>query len=241
MLPAALLAAAEHDVRGLLNTLKLGADTLVRHLEGAPLSVAAATMARATDRLSDTLSDLVVTAGELLDGEFEDEAVDFGALAREVADQFGVDDLRAPSAGRLLVGGSEVVFRHLVSNLVDNAVTAGGASKVQIRVRTAPEDRVRVVVRNPTRLEAVPVATSGELLRTRAGRGLRIVRVLAAAADVEHSHQVVDGVYVSRLSVPGRIRHPSLEPTRNGSPHHEAVIAMDAFRTAATTSQSNGE
>lgn len=235
MLPAALLAAAEHDVRGLLNTLQLGAETLTAHLDGEPLGAAAATLGRATERLSRTLGELVDTAGQLVDGEVTDEVVDLGELVRDVTAQFAVGQVRSPAIGRLLVGGSSVILRHLLTNLVDNAVVAAGAPQVSVRVRSSPNGRASVVVRNPTARETAVTSTDGpvQLMHTRSGRGLSIVRVLAEAARVEHTHEVVDGVYVARLSVPGRIDHPSLLRSTNGSPHHEAVIAMDAFRRTA--------
>lgn len=236
LFPAALLAAAEHDLRGLLNTLRLGADTLELTVGDGPARRAAEIVARTTATLQATLEDLIATAAGLAEGETGMTAVDLDALLRDVTAQHGVP-VHAPTDRRArMVEANAVVVRHLLMHLVSNAVGTSEPAAVRVWTRRRT-DGVRVLVSHPvvpgTVAELPANATSVDLSSSGRGRGLTIVEILARAAGITHESTTRNGLFVTRLVFPRPIGHPSTVSRRSTGQAPGVVLHLDAFDAGA--------
>lgn len=238
LLPAALLAAAEHDVRGLLGTVRGGAETLRVHLDGSPLEEVAAAVGRAGEQLAVVLSELVTAANQLRDGALADDTVDVGGLLGELAGLLGIEDVVTQTDEPLLVVASRVAVRHVLLNLLDNAVAARGAGAVSVRVGSSGPDGFEVMIRNPLGVEPVGSTAAASLLHTERGRGIQIVEVLAAATGLEYAAEVVGGHYIARVQIPRRLWHPSLQQPETVAGHAGQVIVLREVVRAANAEQS---
>lgn len=238
LVPAALLAAAEHDLRGLLVTLRGGADTLRRQLDGSPLEEVAGAVGRASEQLSVVLSDLVAAAGQLLDGGLADDIVDLGSLLGELTSSLGIEDVVSWPEEPLLVAVSGVALRHVLLNLLENAVAAGGAGAVDVWVRLSGPDWLEVTIRNPLAGEPAGTPSVPSILHTARGRGLQIVGVLAAATGMQHTAEVVEGDYVVRVRIRRRRWHPSLQQPESASGHVGQVTVLPEVARSGSAEQS---
>lgn len=213
LLPAALLAAAEHDVRSLLASIELGAATLEAHADDGELGQTGRIVGDASRQLSATLGELIETAGAIVADRTPVGPVDVAGLLGRVLSDCGV-----PSGALMVrqvshVVTNEVLLRHLMWNLVADAVAAAGPDQVTVEV-VPDSEAVTVVICNPADGRGSSPA-SDRVLHLDRGRGLRIVRILADAAGINYEHRVCDDVYTAQLRLPERVHHPSLlgEPT----------------------------
>lgn len=212
LLPAALLSAAEHDVRSLLTTIHMGAETLRTHLGDDQLREVADAVSRASHQLSQVLTQLVETAGAVLHTGAPTTPVDVTATVDQILQVYGVTPAIVVPNLRFHVIANEVLLRHLITNLVANAVTAAGEHAVSVEISSTTGTSVDITIRNPAPKRHRPIGRPpDDVLRLGEGRGLAIATIIAEAAGIQYTADHRDEQYVARLSVPDRVRPPPLE------------------------------
>lgn len=211
-LPAALLSAAEHDVRSLLTTIHMGAETLRTQVRDDQLRDVADAVSRASRQLSQVLTQLVETAGAVLHSGAPTTSVDVTATVDQILQAYGVAPATVTPHHRLHVIANEVLLRHLITNLVANAVTAAGAHAVSVEISATTDTSVDITLRNPAPQRQRPIdRPPDDVLHLGEGRGLAIATIIAEAAGIQYSAHHRDEQYVAHLSIPGRVGHPFLQ------------------------------
>lgn len=225
-LPAALLSAAEHDVRSLLTTIHMGAETLRTHVSDDQLRDVADAVSRASHQLSQVLTQLVETAGAVLHTGAPTTPVDVTATVDQILQAYGVAPATVIPNLRLHVIANDVLLRHLITNLVANAVTAAGAQAVSVEISATTDTSVDVTIHNPALQRLRPIdRPPDDVLHLGAGRGLAIATIIAEAAGIQYTAHHRDEQYVAHLSIPDRVRHPTLqEPDLTDAPSHVTNI-----------------
>lgn len=210
LLPAALLSAAEHDVRSLLTTIHAGAEILHTHMRDDQLREVADAVSRASGQLSQVLTELVETAGAVLHTGAPTTRVDVTATVDQILQAYGLAPATVTPNVRLHVVANEVLLRHLITNLVANAVTAAGAHAVSVQVSATTGTSVDITIRNPAPQWRRHVdRRSDNVLHLGEGRGLSIATIVAEAAGIQYTARHRDEQYVAQLSIPDRVRYPT--------------------------------
>lgn len=122
-----MLGALSHDLRTPLASLRIRAENIEPEEERARVI---GTIEEMTAMLEDSL--LLVRAGRTREAA---RAVDLGALADVVVEEYRElgRDVRLTSEGRHIACVAPALLRRAIRNLVDNAVTYGGAAEVSVR------------------------------------------------------------------------------------------------------------
>lgn len=210
LLPAALLSAAEHDVRSLLTTIHMGAETLRTHVDDDQLQDVADAVSRASHQMSQVLTQLVETASAVLHTGAPTTPVDLTAIVDQILQACGVAPATVTPNLPLHVIANEVLLRHLITNLVANAVTAAGADAVSVEISATIDTSVDITIRNPAPQRQRPIDRPPDnVLHVGQGRGLAIATIIAEAAGIQYMAHHRDERYVAHLSIPDRVRYPA--------------------------------
>ncbi len=210
LLPAALLSAAEHDVRSLLTTIHMGSETLQTHVRDEQLREVADAVSRASHQMSQVLTQLVETASAVLHTGAPTAPVDVTATVDQILQALGVAPATVVPNLRVHVIANEVLLRHLITNLVANAVTAAGAHAVSVEISATAGTSVDITIRNPAPQRHPPIDRPPDhVLHLGEGRGLAIATIVAEAAGIQYTAHHRDEQYVARLSIPDRVHHPT--------------------------------
>lgn len=184
-----MLGAIGHDLKTPLAALRV-------RIESVPDDTQRAKMADSIEDITATLDD-ILTLSRVGRGSAEAEAVDLGALALSVAEEF--EDLGEPVSisdpPRLVAHVQVTWIKRALRNLVSNAVRYGGTAQISLI-----DTEQRLILRvddhgpgiDPGRIaDMLEPFTRGETSRNRATGGAGLGLTLARAIAEEHDGELV--------------------------------------------------
>ena len=142
------IANAAHQLRTPLAGLKLQAERALREQDLAAMQPALMQMQNAADRVSHTVTQLLVLAkSEFIDGMRELKPVNLVSLAMETCMEWTPKALQQKmeisfdsAAPVMTIDGDEVLLRELLANLIDNAIVYGKkGGNIEVTLNWCPE------------------------------------------------------------------------------------------------------